>query len=136
MTPGQAAYEALHASIARRQPGHLWVAWYAVSEINDGIPGEPLREDLEAAAQAAIGRAADELAKLREQLAALAAKWDANADRNQRNGQSLLDQGDEYGSEGLAVAEALGACHAELTALLQTPGTQPGQQETNQEGTK
>jgi hypothetical protein len=39
-----------------------------------------------------------------EPLHGLAAKWDANAARNQRNGQSLLDQGDEYGSEGLAVA--------------------------------
>jgi hypothetical protein len=51
-------------------------------------------------------------------LHALAAKWDANAARNQRNGQSLIDQGDEYGNEGLAVAEALGACVVELRALL------------------
>lgn len=48
----------------------------------------------------------------------LAAKWDATAARNQRNGQSLLDQGDEYGSEGLAVAEALGDCVVHLRALL------------------
>lgn len=53
-TPGQAAYEALHESITRRQPAHMWVTWDVMSEINDGIPGEPLREDLEAAAQAAI----------------------------------------------------------------------------------
>jgi hypothetical protein len=50
----QAAYEALHASIARRQPGHTWVAWDSVDEVNDGIPGEPLRQDLEAATLAAI----------------------------------------------------------------------------------
>lgn len=61
---------------------------------------------------------APELAALRDQLTALAAKWDANASRNQRNGQSLVDQGDEYGNEGLAVAEALGACHADLNAIL------------------
>lgn len=54
-TAGQAAYEALHASVARRQPGHHWLTWDAVNEINDGIPGEPFREDLEAAAQSAIG---------------------------------------------------------------------------------
>jgi hypothetical protein len=53
-----------------------------------------------------------------EVIASLAAKWDANASRNQCNGQKLLDDGDGYGSEGLAVAEALGACSAELTALL------------------
>lgn len=53
-TPAQAGYEALHASIARRQPTHLWVAWGAVNEINGGIPGEPLREDWEAAAKAAM----------------------------------------------------------------------------------
>lgn len=53
-TPAQAAYEALHASIARRQPAHIWLTWDAVNEVNEGLPGEPLREDLEAAAQAAI----------------------------------------------------------------------------------
>jgi hypothetical protein len=55
---------------------------------------------------------------LLDPLHALAAKWDANAARNQRNGQSLLDQGDEYGSEGLSVAEALGACVVDLRAVL------------------
>jgi predicted ArsR family transcriptional regulator len=53
-TPGQAAYEALHQSIGRRQPRHMWVVWESVDEINDGIPGESLRADMEAAAQAAI----------------------------------------------------------------------------------
>lgn len=48
----------------------------------------------------------------------LAAKWDATAARNQRNGQSPLDQGDEYGSDGLAIAEALGACVVDLRAVL------------------
>ena len=61
-----------------------------------------------------------DLDDLREQLAALAAKWDATPARNQRNGRRVLDQGDEYGSEGLAIAEALGACHAELTAIIGT----------------
>jgi hypothetical protein len=86
-----------------------------------------------------VAARADELAKLREQLHALAAKWDATADRNQRNGQSLVDQGDAYGDEGLAIAEALDACVVDLRALLartaQTPGApSAGQQETNQEG--
>ena len=62
---------------------------------------------------------------LLDPLHALAAKWDANAARNQRNGQSLLDQGDEYGSEGLAVAEALGACVVELRAVLADAAQQP-----------
>lgn len=56
-TPAQAGYEALHASIRRRQPAHLWVAWDAVNEINGGIPGEPLREDWEAAVKAAMDAA-------------------------------------------------------------------------------
>lgn len=127
MTPGQAAYEALHASIARRQPGHLWVAWYAVSEINDGIPGEPLREDLEAAAQAAIGRAADELAKLREALADLLGEFSARAGDGfrARIGQVQMQR---YLDRSAVTPTG--------RTPLQTPGTQPGQQETNQEGTK
>jgi hypothetical protein len=72
-------------------------------------------------AAAIIAQAVPELANalgLLDPLHALAAKWDATAARNQRNGQSLIDQGDEYGSEGLAVAEALGACVVELRAVL------------------
>lgn len=57
-------------------------------------------------------------AGLLDPLHALAAKWDSTAARNQRNGQSLLDQGDEYGSEGLAIAEALGDCVIDLRAVL------------------
>jgi hypothetical protein len=72
-TPGQAAYEALHASIARRQPDHIWVRWEAVNEINDGIPGEPLREDMEAAAQAAVKAQFDRMEKIAAD-AALAAQ--------------------------------------------------------------
>jgi hypothetical protein len=66
-----------------------------------------------------------ELEQLRAKLAALAAKWEASANRNRHNGQRLLDQGDECGSEGLAVAEALGACHAELIAVFSTPEAKP-----------
>ena len=62
---------------------------------------------------------------LLEPLHALAAKWDANAARNQRNGQSLIGQGDEYGNEGLAVAEALGACVVDLRAVLADATQQP-----------
>jgi hypothetical protein len=64
-------------------------------------------------------------AGLLDPLHALAAKWDANAARNQRNGQSLIDQGDEYGSEGLAVAEALGACVVDLRAVLADAAPEP-----------
>jgi hypothetical protein len=59
--------------------------------------------------------------QLRKAVLDLAAKWDATADRNQRNGQSLVDQGDEYGNEGLAVAEALGACVVELRKIAEPP---------------
>jgi hypothetical protein len=77
-TAGQLAYEALHASVARRQPRHIWVTWDAVDEINDGIPGEPLREDLEAAAaaveteQARLAR--EDRDQLRKQVLDLAAE--------------------------------------------------------------
>jgi len=71
------------------------------------------------AAANTIGRLQREGRQLIEQLHALAKQWDANAARNQRNGQSLLNQGDGYaGGEGLAVAEALGACVVDLRALL------------------
>lgn len=52
-------------------------------------------------------------------LAALAARWDASADRNHREGKQLLDRGDRVAGEGLmGFAEALSACSANLTALL------------------
>jgi hypothetical protein len=142
-TPGQAAYEALHAARGERSGDVPWcVPW---GELNE-FPGVDIhREDLEVAAQAAIaayieanGRdpvdvrsvvaealaaqdarpAPGDVAGLLDPLHALAAKWDATAARNQRNGQSLVDQGDEYGNEGLAVAEALGACVVDLRAVL------------------
>jgi len=83
---------------------------------------EEMAEAFEAGMQAArdLGGqpAPGDVPGLLDPLHALASKWDASAARNQRNGQSLIDQGDEYGNEGLAVAEALGACVVDLRAVL------------------
>jgi len=109
-----------------------WLDWmdsegYAASQRqgSEGYGGGDMFDAFKAGMQAARDLAAakerpasGDVRGLLDPLHALAAKWDANAARNQRNGQSLLDQGDEYGSEGLAVAEALGACVVDLRAVL------------------
>lgn len=119
-TAGQAAYEAMHASMRERDPAHMQIAWDDLDEFLgwDGLN----RSDMHAAASAVeteqLRLVREDRDQLKKRMLDLAGKWNAAADRNQRNGQSLLDQGDDYGSEGLAIAEALGACVVELRKAL------------------
>jgi hypothetical protein len=88
-----------------------------------GPGGEPATWEAAAAAveTGQLRLAREDRDSLRKRVLDLATKWDATADRNQRNGQSLINQGDEYGNEGLAVAEALGACVIELRHAAEPP---------------
>jgi hypothetical protein len=117
---GQAIWESLRET-ARQEFGDdddfLFATWDELPAIR--------RERMEAAAAAVeteqVRLAREDRDQLRGKVLALAAKWDATAARNQRNGQSLIDQGDEYGNEGLAIAEALGACVIELRKIAEPP---------------
>jgi hypothetical protein len=123
-TPAQAAAHAFVTGCVNR----------GISASNAAVPAEcqlgavkELWADVARAANAAqdvpgqVRLARQDRDQLRKAVLDLAAKWDAAADRNQRNGQSLVDQGDEYGNEGLAVAEALGACVVELRKIAEPP---------------
>jgi hypothetical protein len=52
------------------------------------------------------------------ELESLAGRWEAHAKRNRVHGQLAVDQGDEYGAEGFAFAQAFEACAAELRAAI------------------
>lgn len=107
-TPGQAAYEALHESITRRQPAHMWVTWDVMSEINDGIPGEPLREDLEASAQAAIDHYRDNRAVEQEQAAPVGEQPEPELERLRRMLAKVTKERDLlFGSMPLGEAKAV-----------------------------
>lgn len=58
-TAGQAAYEAMHASRERRDPAGGHLAWEQLDEFMSGDFDALKREDMEAAASAAIGHAAE-----------------------------------------------------------------------------
>lgn len=116
----KAAYEAAQDSAAD--------GWYAAPSIGWDEQDNLARNAWGRIAQAAIGHAADELAKLREALEATLADWREDAVYR------VTDTRDEM-NEHCGVT----ACADTLAGILaahQTPGTQPGQQETNQEGTK